>query len=139
MTEKTILWTNQRKAFGKKLISQPVVRQQIAEMIALSEAVNYWYEAVTFQMCTLPAEEQTRIGSQISILKVHFARSLHRVTDHAVQLFGGRGITQSGMGEEVERIHRACKMPGIFGGANEIMADVGVRLALKELPKNAKL
>lgn len=76
--EQTILWCNQRKAFGKSLLQQPVVRQKIA-------------------------------------------------------------ITKTGMGMAIERFQKTYKFGAILGGSEEIMADLGVKLALKRLPKNAKL
>ena len=34
MVEESFKWANQREAFGKKLISQPVIRQKLALMVA---------------------------------------------------------------------------------------------------------
>lgn len=43
-------WANQRKAFGKSLLSQPVVRQRLAKMTVECEAVTAALEMLTFQM-----------------------------------------------------------------------------------------
>lgn len=138
--EQTILWCNQRKAFGKNLLQQPAVRQKIANMIAQIEAIQHWYEAITHQMCTMPYEQQTmKLSSPTSLLKYQVTRAAHDICDDAVQLFGGRSITQTGMGKYIERFQKTYKFGAILGGSEEIMADLGVRLALKELPKNAKL
>ena len=45
----------------------------------------------------------------------------------------------SGMGKNVEALQRTFKFASILGGSEEIMADVGVRQALKFFPSNAKL
>ena len=43
-------WTNQRKAFGKPLNSQAVIRSKLASMIARTESVQNWLENITHQM-----------------------------------------------------------------------------------------
>jgi len=43
-------WTQQRKAFGKPLHSQAVIRSKLAAMISRVESVQNWLENVTFQM-----------------------------------------------------------------------------------------
>ena len=48
--EECLKWASQRKAFGKPLISQPVIRSKIAGMIARTESVQNWLENITYQM-----------------------------------------------------------------------------------------
>jgi alkylation response protein AidB-like acyl-CoA dehydrogenase len=43
-------WTNQRKAFGKPLNSQAVIRNKLASMIARVESVQNYLENITHQM-----------------------------------------------------------------------------------------
>lgn len=43
-------WCNQRKAFGKPLHSQAVVRSKLAAMISRVESVQSWLENLTHQM-----------------------------------------------------------------------------------------
>jgi hypothetical protein len=43
-------WTAQRKAFGKPLNSQAVIRSKMAEMIQRIESVQSWLENITHQM-----------------------------------------------------------------------------------------
>ena len=64
---------------------------------------------------------------------------LHDVSDDAVQIFGGRGITKTGMGRNIETLQRTYKFTAILGGSEEIMADLGVRQAMKSFPKDARL
>jgi len=63
----------------------------------------------------------------------------HLVADNAVQVLGGRGVTQGGMGRIVETFHRVYKVPSVYGGSEEIMADLAVRQAIKAYPKHARL
>lgn len=39
------------------------------------------------------------------------------------------------MGRVVEHFHRCYKFDAILGGTEEILADLGVRQAMKEMPK----
>lgn len=64
---------------------------------------------------------------------------LHHVSDDACQIFGGRALTQSGMGWNIEALQRTYKFTAILGGSEEIMADLGVRQAMKKFPKDARL
>ena len=139
VVEECLKWAHQRIVFGKPLISQPVIRQKLARMIALVEAVQSWLETITYQMNHLSYKEQAKsLSGPIGLLKTFATRSAHEVADDAVNIFGGRGITQTGMGRVVEMFHRTYKFDAILGGAEEVMADLGVRQAMRFMP-NAKL
>jgi len=140
VVEESFKWVSQRKAFGKRLVDQPVVRQKLAHMVAELEAVHSWLETLTYQMTRMSYEETSlRLAGTMSLLKYQCTRVAHLVADESVQLFGGRGITQSGMGTFIERFHRTYKFGSILGGSEEIMADLGIKLAMKQMPSNAKL
>jgi alkylation response protein AidB-like acyl-CoA dehydrogenase len=51
--EECMKWITQRKAFGKPLSNQAVVRSKIAAMIARAESIQAWLENVTYQMCNM--------------------------------------------------------------------------------------
>jgi len=136
ITEECLKWANQRVIFGKRLIDQPVIRQKLAKMIAICEANQAWLESITHQMNKLSYKDQnTLLGGPIALLKATATRGAHECADEAVQIFGGRGLTQSGMGKSVEMFHRTYKFDSILGGAEEVLADLGVRQALKAMPK----
>lgn len=40
-------WTNQRIVFGKKLSSQPVIREKLANMTAQLESCSHWLDNIT--------------------------------------------------------------------------------------------
>lgn len=136
-----IMWCKQRKAFGKPLMSQPVIRQKLGMMIAGTEAVENWLENLTFQMNSMSPEEATgKLASPISLIKLQATRNAFMVADHAAQVLGGRAITAyGGMGDKVEAFLRSIKYAAIYGGSEEIMADLGVKLALKDYPEDARL
>ncbi len=43
------------------------------------------------------------------------------------------------MGAIIEKMNKARKYTAIYGGSEEIMADMGVKMAMKDFPKNARL
>ena len=105
-------------------------------MIQRTEATQAWLEQLTYQMNNMSYKDQnTHLGGPIGLLKSFTTRCAHDVADDAVNLFGGRGITQGGMGKIVEQFHRTYKFDAILGGTEEILADLGVRQAMKFMPK----
>jgi alkylation response protein AidB-like acyl-CoA dehydrogenase len=103
-------WAHQRKAFGRSLLNQPVVRQRLAKMTAEVEAVTCWLEQVTYQMCNMdPLEQGEKLAATVSLLKYYSTRVAQAVSDDTVNLFGGRGITVGGIGKLVERFNRTYK------------------------------
>ncbi|KAF2258527.1 acyl-CoA dehydrogenase family protein [Lojkania enalia] len=136
VVEECLKWCNQRIVFGKKLIEQPAIRQKLAKMISHVEANQAWLESVAYQMSHMSYAQQSKhLGGPIGLLKSHATRSAHEIADEAVNIFGGRGLTQTGMGRVVEQFHRTYKFDAILGGTEEILADLGVRQAVKNFPK----
>ncbi|OZJ03889.1 hypothetical protein BZG36_03959 [Bifiguratus adelaidae] len=139
IVEECFKWANQRKIFGKRLIDQPVIRAKLAHMIANVEAIQNWLENITYQMTQMSYKEQSRaLAGPIALLKLQCTRVSHMVSDEACQIFGGRAITKTGMGRLIEQFQRTNKFGAILGGSEEIMADLGVRQAMKDFP-NARL
>ncbi|KAI1389925.1 acyl-CoA dehydrogenase NM domain-like protein [Hypoxylon trugodes] len=139
VVEECLKWAHQRIVFNKRLIEQPVIRQKLAKMIALCESHQAWLETLTYQMCNMPYKQQAQhLGGPIGLLKMSATRAAHDIADDAVQIFGGRALTQSGMGRVVEMFSRTYKFDAILGGAEEVLGDLGVRQAMRQMP-NAKL
>merc|ERR550525_1252500 len=93
---------------------------------------------ITYSM-NIMGPQSAEIGSRIALLKYQTTRMCHTVADNAVQILGGRGVTQTGMGRIVETFHRAYKVPAVYGGSEEIMADLAVRQAIKNFPPTAPM
>ncbi|GAN04906.1 acyl-CoA dehydrogenase-like protein [Mucor ambiguus] len=140
IVEDCFKWAVQRKVFGKRLIDQPVIRNKLASMVAQLEAVESWLENITYQMCNMPYLEQSvKLAGPIGLLKYQVTRVSHNIADDACQIFGGRAITKTGMGRTVEAFQRTYKFGAILGGSEEIMADLGIRQAMKYYPQGARL
>ena len=141
MVEECFKWAMSRKVFGRPLMSQPVIRYKLAEMAAEVESVHSFLEDVTYQMTKMSYEEQTRyLAGVIGLLKFRQTRAATVVADNACQIFGGRALTRTGMGQYVEKFQRSYKMQSILGGSEEILADMAVRQAVKYFdPRLAKM
>ena len=108
-------------------------------MIAATEANQAWLESITYQMTLMPyAQQSVHLAGPIGLLKMYATRAAHEIADDAVQIFGGRGLTSTGMGRTIEMFHRTYKFDAILGGAEEVLGDLGVRQALKSM-EGAKL
>mmetsp|Transcript_17024 Transcript_17024/g.23687 ORF Transcript_17024/g.23687 Transcript_17024/m.23687 type:complete len:515 (+) Transcript_17024:65-1609(+) len=139
IVEECFKWASQRKVFGKPLLSQPVIRNKLARMVAQLESVSNWHENITYQMCKMSYLDQSKhLAGPIALCKYQATRVAYSISDDACQIFGGRAITRTGMGRVIESFQRTIKYGAILGGSEEIMADLGVRQAIKDMP-NAKL
>lgn len=65
------------------------------------------------------------------MLKYRQTRASTLVSDNACQIFGGRALTQSGMGSVIEKYQKSFKFQAILGGSEEIMTDFAIRQADK--------
>eukprot|EP00732_Lithocolla_globosa_P004116 Lithocolla_globosa_v1_NODE_3627_length_1621_cov_4.503831.p1 type:complete len:510 gc:universal NODE_3627_length_1621_cov_4.503831:49-1578(+) len=135
ITEECFKWANQRIVFGKRLIEQPVIRFKLSKMVAELESVQAWLHEITHQM-NLQGYQTKAIGSPIALCKMQGTRVSHYIADEAVQIFGGRGITKTGMGRHIEHFQRAIKFSAILGGSEEILGDYGIRESLKTMPNS---
>eukprot|EP00392_Amoebophrya_sp_AT5.2_P015057 g15247.t1 len=134
-------WLTQRKAFGRPLTDQPVLRFKFGQMAAAMEGNQAFLDHVTYQLKVYydrikqdPKTWKTRdyLAGEIGLLKYQTTRVGTLLADNGCQLFGGRAVTRTGMGKNMERFNRFYKIPSIYGGSEEIMADLGIRQALRE-------
>jgi alkylation response protein AidB-like acyl-CoA dehydrogenase len=133
-------WSMQREVFGKPLVNQPLIQFKLAEMSARVEAVQNWYENITFQMSKMGFEQQGMfLSGPIALLKYEVTRVGTLVADQAPQVFGGRAITSTGMGVVVERFCRASKFASILGGSEEVLSLQATKLELRNYPRGARL
>ncbi|KAA1465947.1 acyl-CoA dehydrogenase [Dentipellis sp. KUC8613] len=140
VVEECLLWVNQRQIFGKTLGAQAVVRAKLAAMIERVEAAQSWLEHITYQMNNMSyAEQSDKLAGPIALLKQYVTRTGRETAEDATQIFGGRGITKTGMGRVIENYHRTSPYDAILGGAEDVLGDLGVRQALKKMPKTARL
>jgi alkylation response protein AidB-like acyl-CoA dehydrogenase len=55
-------------------------------------------------------EQSSKLAGPIALCKYQVTRMLHDVSDDACQIFGGRAITKTGMGRQIETLQRTYKV-----------------------------
>ncbi|THV01703.1 acyl-CoA dehydrogenase/oxidase C-terminal [Dendrothele bispora CBS 962.96] len=145
--EQCFKWVSLRSTFSRPLSSQPVIRAKLARMVARVESAQGWLEAVSFQMDEFAKGRGDDKGLEalagtIALLKAHVTRDAQATAADAAQIFGGRAFTRGlgsaggkGLGRDIEHFHRTLLIDAIGGGAEDILADLGIRQALRRMPR----
>jgi alkylation response protein AidB-like acyl-CoA dehydrogenase len=109
---------------------------RIAKIISHAEAIQSYLESITYQMCDMSkAEQDKHLGGPIGLFKMFATRSAPEIADEAVDIFGGRALTKTGMGRNIESFQRMYKYDAVLGGTETILGDLGIRQAMKIMPK----
>ncbi len=111
----TLAYVKQRRAFGKSLWDQPVVRNKLAWMASKTFAMR----AMTYQ-CAQMAEEGRDVVREVSMLKSYSCETLQEIVHGCLQLHGGTGFMT---GTPIERMVRDARVLTIGGGATEVMLE----------------
>jgi len=127
--EESIKYAMRRKTFGKALAEQGVIRQKLAEMARLVEALYDNLERVAFSFSSGVRDRD--LGGQCGLLKVNGSRTFEFCAREAAQIFGGNALVRGGQGKLVERLYREVRWTAIPGGSEEIMLDLAIRQALR--------
>ncbi|KIY61838.1 acyl-CoA dehydrogenase NM domain-like protein [Cylindrobasidium torrendii FP15055 ss-10] len=140
IVEECLKWSHQRLVFGKALNSQAVIRHKLGQMISRIEACQNWVENITYQMNNMTYSEMaSNLAGPIGLMKAFVSKAGRETAEDATMVFGGRALTQSGMGKYVENFHRTSGYDAILGGTEDILNDLGVRQAIKKLPATSRL
>jgi len=130
--EESMRYAFKRRTFGKLLIEHPVIRLKLAHMARQVEATWAWIEHITHQMSVMDYREQAKqLSGPIALCKAQATTVFEMTAREASQIFGGLSYTRGGQGEKVERLYREVRAFAIPGGSEEIMLDLGVRMAVK--------
>ncbi|GAA5871092.1 hypothetical protein JCM1840_007588 [Sporobolomyces johnsonii] len=134
--EETFKWAHLRESQGKRLIDNPVVRHKFAKILSKVDAGQAWLEQITYQMCSMTYTEQSKLlAGPMALLKTFLSTAGGQISDDCVQIFGSRALTQSGMGALINQFQATYKFDSILGGSEEVLADLGVRQAMKYMPQ----
>jgi len=130
--EDSIRHANSRQQFGKPLAHFELVKKKIAEMAALTFAM----ESGTHLTAGLIDRGMEEYMVETAMLKVFASEALWQIINETIQLFGGRAYFTD---QPYERMMRDARINQIGEGANDVLrtfiALVGMRdvgLALKE-------
>ncbi|CAN5691908.1 acyl-CoA dehydrogenase family protein [soil metagenome] len=113
--ELTLDYMKQRKAFGKTLWEQPVVRNKLAAMAAKTFACR-----TMVYSCAQMIDEGKDVVREVSMVKAFVCEALQEVLHGCLQLHGGIGYIT---GTPIERMVRDARILTIGGGATEVMLE----------------
>ncbi len=120
-------WAATRKQFGQTIGKFQGTSFKIADMAT---------ELAAAEMLTLKAawkfDQGTMTDQDAAMAKVFSSEMLARVTDHAVQIFGGMGLMKS---MSIERFWRDARLERIWDGTSEIQRHIISRSILRPLEK----
>lgn len=109
-----VKWSATRYQFGRPLAEFELVRKQVANMSALTYAMD----AVLFMTTAFMDRHDEDIMVETAACKVFCSEMGWRVINHSMQIMGGDGYMTE---NEVERSFRDSRIYLIVEGANEVM------------------
>jgi len=122
-------FSKKRKTFGKPLVKHQVIRHKLAEMARHLLSTHYYIEKLAYQMTNdRLSQNNTTLAANICLCKVDATRTMEFVAREASQIMGGASYV---LGKKVDRVYRDVRALAIYGGSEEIMLDVSLRLGLK--------
>lgn len=102
------------------------------------EANHAMIEQVAYHMTRVPkAQADMDLAGITALLKVSCTRGLEYCNREALQILGGIGYQRGGRGGRVEQISRDLRVMCVGGGSDEIMGDLGLRMAEREAKRKA--
>jgi acyl-CoA dehydrogenase len=119
----------ERQAFGQRLADFQLTQARLAEMATAIDASAL----LVYRAAWTRDRGAARVTREAAMAKLHATEWAQRVIDDAVQLFGGQGVVQ---GEIVEQLYREIRALRIYEGTSEIQKLViaGQLLAEAERP-----
>jgi acyl-CoA dehydrogenase len=122
--EMSASWAASREQFGRPIGHFQGVGFKLADMATDLEAA----ELLTLRAAWRLAQGQLR-DADAAMAKLHASEALGRITDQAVQIFGGMGLMSD---FPVERFWRDARVERIWDGTSEIQRHIISRSMLRE-------
>jgi acyl-CoA dehydrogenase len=123
--ELALAYAAERKQFGQQIGKFQGVSFQLADMITEIDAADYLTLAAAWCL-----DQNMEANREISQAKLYASEMLARVTDKAIQIFGGMGL----MNElPLERLWRDARVERIWDGTSEIQRHIISRELLRAL------
>lgn len=115
----------ERRQFGQQIGKFQGVSFQLADMVTEIDAADYLTLAAAWRL-----DQKLDANREISQAKLYASEMLARVTDRAIQVFGGMGL----MNElPLERLWRDARVERIWDGTSEIQRHIISRELLRPL------
>ncbi len=111
--EETLQYVTERRVFGAPLSDMQLTQAKLAEMATDIDASAL----LVYRAAWAHDKGAARVTREAAMAKWFATEAAQRVTDNAVQLFGGRGVVS---GSTVERLYREVRALRIYEGTSEI-------------------
>jgi len=116
-------WASQRKQFGEVIGKFQGVSFQLADMLTEIEASDLLTLAAADKL-----DKGTATDTDFAMAKLFASETLARVTDKAIQIYGGMGLMSS---LKIERWWRDARVERIWDGTSEIQRHIISRAMLR--------
>jgi len=123
--EYALPYTVERKQFGQQIGKFQGVSFKLADMITEIDAADWLTLAAAWRL-----DEGLDANREIASAKVYATEMLARVTDEAIQIFGGMGLMDE---LPLERFWRDARVERIWDGTSEIQRHIISRELLRPL------
>lgn len=121
--DESLAHVRQRKMFGGTLADLQLTQASLGEMATAVDSAAL----LTYRAAWMRDVQRAATTQEAAMAKLQATESAQQVIDRAVQLFGGRGVTQ---GEVVERLYREIRALRIYEGATEVQKLIVARQLL---------
>jgi len=112
----TIAYTSGRKAFGRRILDNQVVRFRLAELQTQIELLRSLIYRAALELV-----EGRDVTTLASMAKLTAGRLSREVADSCLQYYGGMGFMNE---TPISRLYRDVRVSSIGGGADEVMLEI---------------
>lgn len=134
--EDSYLHAIRRETFGKKLITNQVIRAKLSTAGRSIDSTQAYLEQLVHMQAEAKRHtggEPIGIGGLIANCKVLACQVVERTNREAQQIMGGIGYSKQGRGSRVEQISRDLRVMVVGGGSEEILTDFSLNQEAKAL------
>jgi alkylation response protein AidB-like acyl-CoA dehydrogenase len=122
--EEALRWTRVRVQGGRPLCEHQLVQKHLFDMFVKVENCRLLSRAA----CVYNDGSRPQALEYSVAAKVYCTRAAYEVTDTAVQLFGGRGLSKDFL---VEKLYRDARASLVEDGANDVLTLLGAQEILR--------
>lgn len=123
--ELALAWAAEREQFGQPIGRNQGISFQLADMVTEIDAAEWMMLATAWKM-----DQTGQVGREVAQAKLYASEVLGRVTDAAIQVYGGMGLMDE---LPLERLWRDARVERIWDGTSEIQRHIISRELLRPL------
>lgn len=121
-----------RETFGRKLISNQVIRSKISSFGRSLDSAYAWMEQIVYMFESAKKKgSDAHVSGLIANLKVLAGKTLEHVNRESQQILGGAGYSMQGRGARIEQISRDVRVMVVGGGSEEILTELSLNQEVK--------